>query len=280
MSSSTPRRDVIRLPPLRPDVDTTSPTLPVWSRAQAAKPQPRPPRGGLALAGRRNIGGDTAIARARTLGRLEAKAVQLSPPATPRTPRTPGSGRRLVPLPPSAAELVPPQQPAASSPTSDRVPRTRPGPRTRARSKNNLSPIKREQLRTSSGTASPLTSPASSNASLEAEPRSPLPIGAPPLPPPSLAERGGSKTGGSIRARRRTKAAGGASSQQLAAPAPPLPPAMPKLPAAVLPTLPPPSEHVQTHELAAMFWASVQGALAPAAMDEQWSAVRRLVTAC
>ena len=59
------------------------------------------------------------------------------------------------------------------------------------------------------------------------------------------------------------------------------PPAIPELPPAALPILPPPSEHVQTHELAKLFWGGIQSALAPAAMDDQWMAVRRIVvSAC
>ena len=68
-----------------------------------------------------------------------------------------------------------------------------------------------------------------------------------------------------------------------APPAPPAPPAtLPAaqlLPAAPMPVLPAPSERVQTEELARLFWGGIHGALAPAAMDEQWRAVRSLVVA-
>ena len=59
----------------------------------------------------------------------------------------------------------------------------------------------------------------------------------------------------------------------------PSPPVLLPFPTATLPVLPPPYEHVHTDALAAMFWDSVQSALAPAAMDEQWMAVRSLVVA-
>ena len=36
---------------------------------------------------------------------------------------------------------------------------------------------------------------------------------------------------------------------------------------------------VHTRELAALFWGGIHSTLAPTAMDEQWTAVRRLVVA-
>ena len=56
---------------------------------------------------------------------------------------------------------------------------------------------------------------------------------------------------------------------------------LPTLPAAPMPTLPPSSERrLPTNELGSLFWNGLHSALAPAAMDEQWTAVRRLLVAC
>ena len=40
-----------------------------------------------------------------------------------------------------------------------------------------------------------------------------------------------------------------------------------------------PSDRVQTSELAALFWGGIASTLQPAAADEQWNAVRRLISA-
>lgn len=283
-ATSAVAAEVIRLPPLRPERDTTSPTMPVWPRSntvdRARAPQPR---GGLALARRRNMSGDVALARARTLQRerwtLEAKSAHLSPPATPRsarTPRTPPAG----PLAPLPAERPLPSPPGggsravaganrqAASPTAPSRAAPRPRPRSKA-----LSPIKL-QSRASSGTASPTTSVASSVAPAVSA-RLALAVEAPPLPPPSLAERGGKPAPRSRRTARASEAAGEVHFDSVV----PSTPAFPALPAALSPAVPQASERMQTHELAALFWGSIHSALAPAAMDEQWMAVRNLVVA-
>ena len=54
---------------------------------------------------------------------------------------------------------------------------------------------------------------------------------------------------------------------------------LPTLPAANMPTLPPTSDRgVLTQELGNLFWGGIHSALQPAALDEQWMAVRRLLT--
>lgn len=55
--------------------------------------------------------------------------------------------------------------------------------------------------------------------------------------------------------------------------------ALPALPAAPLPALPKSSDRaLPTQELGNLFWQGLHSALQPAAMDEQWMAVRRLLT--
>ena len=65
----------------------------------------------------------------------------------------------------------------------------------------------------------------------------------------------------------------------LAAAAPP--PPLPALPAAILPELPPAfsDRALHTSDLGALFWNGLHQALQPAAVDEQWSAVRRILVA-
>jgi len=271
-----PGSPVVRLPPLRPDRDTVSATVPVWPRTTTTD-RSKLPRGGLTLTRRRNLEGDVALARARALQRdrwtLEARAAVLSPPATP-------AGR----LPPLAAAPRTPSSPGAAAPSPPELPQHLPGspstnprraaPRMRPRSKH-LTPLK---LRDSCAAGLPSTSAEPSVARTR-----PLCAAAPVLPPPSIAERGGAKAAAPRVSRRVGKAAGASSSALPVPPALPAPPApapalvLPELPAARLPTLPPPSQQVPMHELTALFWGGIHDALAPSTVNEQWMAVRQLV---
>ena len=245
----------VRLPPLKPADETTATARTNKSGSLSDRPRPV---GGLALAPRRQNGGDVALARARALraAAIEAKPARLSTPPGRSETMTP---RRLAPLP--STPKTEPRPP--SSPSSRRT-----APRARPRNKD-LTPIKMREASSSR--------PASSSSSL----------GEPPLlPPPSLAERGGKspksppKSPQPRPSRRAAKAAAAApwtpppsSPEPSSIAFPALLPAPPPLP-----VLPPPwSQPPPLEQLHSLFWNNVGPVIS--ADDEPWKAVRMLIMA-
>lgn len=193
----------VKLPPIRPE-ESITPNMPVWPKNTTS--DRKKPKAGLALAKRREAKGDVTLQRARALQHDLAIDTVTTPPATPRD-----ADARMLPIlvtplaGPTAARGATPQRPVGSPPSPPSPPASsRRGPRTRKpSSKKALAPLcaaspkGARELRPTSAAASPAVSTSSRGSGPRAKPLAP----APPLPAPSLAERGGGRAGGSAGSR-------------------------------------------------------------------------------